>query len=59
MNGVSTYPGVSKSGASSYIETHLGGGAIMQRKPPALRSIGIDRNQRTLERFECSYPVEL
>jgi len=43
----------------TYIETHLGGGAIMQRKPPALRSIGIDRNQRTLERFECSYPVQL
>jgi DNA adenine methylase len=43
----------------TYIETHLGGGAIMQRKPPALRSIGIDRNQRALERFQCPYPVEL
>src|SRR5271155_3980832 len=43
----------------TYIETHLGGGAIMQRKRPALRSVGIDRNQRALERFACSYPVEL
>ena len=43
----------------TYIETHLGGGAIMQRKSPALRNIGIDRNQRALERFRCAYPVEL
>ena len=27
---------------SVYIETHLGGGAMMKRKPPALRTIGID-----------------
>jgi site-specific DNA-adenine methylase len=43
----------------TYIETHLGGGAIMRRKSPALRNIGIDRNQRALERFQCVYPVEL
>jgi site-specific DNA-adenine methylase len=42
----------------TYIETHLGGGAIMQRKPPALRNIGIDLNRRALERFQCDYPVE-
>ena len=42
----------------TYIETHLGGGAIMQRKPPALRNIGIERNARVLERFQCDYPVE-
>ena len=42
----------------TYIETHLGGGAIMQRKPPARHSIGIDRDARALERFECDYPVE-
>ncbi len=30
----------------TYIETHLGGGAIMKRKPPALRNIGIDLDQR-------------
>jgi site-specific DNA-adenine methylase len=42
-----------------YIESHLGGGAIMQRKPPALRNIGIDLNRRALEKFRCDYPVEL
>ncbi len=44
---------------SVYLETHLGGGAIMQRKPPALRNIGIDLNARALSRFTCDYPVEL
>lgn len=43
----------------TYIETHLGGGAIMRRKPPALHNIGIDLNARALGRFECDYPVEL
>ena len=42
----------------TYIETHLGGGAIMKRKPAALRNIGIDRNARALARFQCDYPVE-
>ena len=42
----------------TYIETHLGGGAIMKRKPPALHNIGIDINLRTLERHRCDYPVE-
>ena len=31
----------------------------MQRKAPAMRSIGIDRDQRALDRFRCEYPVEL
>ncbi len=44
---------------SVYIETHLGGGAIMRRKPGALRSIGIDLDERALAGFECEYPVEL
>lgn len=43
----------------TYIETHLGGGAIMQRKPPARRNIGIDLHARALARFDCDYPVEL
>lgn len=43
----------------TYIETHLGGGAIMKRKPPALHSIGIDRHAGTLAKFECNYPVQL
>ena len=42
----------------TYIESHLGGGAIMQRKPAAQRNIGIDRDAVALARFECSYPVE-
>ena len=42
----------------TYIETHLGGGAIMKRKPPALRNIGIDLDERALRRFECGYPLE-
>ncbi len=43
----------------TYIETHLGGGAIMKRKPPALHNIGIDLNPKALARFECVYPVQL
>jgi DNA adenine methylase len=42
----------------TYIETHLGGGAIMKRKPPALRNIGIDLDPKALSEFECDYPVE-
>ena len=43
----------------TYIETHLGGGAIMKRKPPALENIGIDIDPRPLSRFDCGYPVRL
>lgn len=42
-----------------FIESHLGGGAIMKRKPPAQRSIGIDLNRRSIDSFRCDYPVEL
>jgi site-specific DNA-adenine methylase len=42
----------------TYIETHLGGGAIMQRKPAALRNIGIDIDPQALRAFSCHYPVE-
>ena len=42
-----------------YIETHLGGGAVMKRKPGALRNIGIDLDARALRSFQCDYPVEL
>ena len=31
----------------------------MKRKPAALRNIGIDRDARALDAFECDYPVEL
>jgi len=43
----------------TYIETHLGGGAIMQRKPAALTNIGIDIDPEPLSRFACDYPVHL
>ncbi len=42
----------------TYIETHLGGGAIMRRKPAALRNIAIDLHPKTISTFECDYPVE-
>ena len=42
----------------TYIETHLGGGAIMQRKPASLHNIAIDLDPRALADFECDYPVE-
>ena len=44
---------------STYIETHLGGGAVMKRKPPALMNIGIERDARALEQFKCDYAVKL
>lgn len=43
----------------TYIESHLGGGAIMQRKPPAMRNIGIDIDQKTISQFQCDYSVKL
>ena len=33
--------------------------AIMQRKPPAMRNIGIDRNARSVRALRCDYEVEL
>lgn len=35
----------------TYIETHLGGGAVMLRKPPARQNWGIDIDQLTVEAF--------
>ena len=42
----------------TYIETHLGGGAIMRRKPPGLRNIAIDLDPKPLAAFACDYPIE-
>jgi len=42
----------------TYIETHLGGGAIMKRKPPALNNIGIDIDPQPLANFACEYPIQ-
>lgn len=35
----------------TYIETHLGGGAVMLRKPPVRRNWGIDIDPLTVEAF--------
>ena len=43
----------------TYIETHLGGGAIMKRKPPAQVNIGIDIDSEPLSNFDCEHNVEL
>ncbi|HCQ7784202.1 TPA: DNA adenine methylase [Klebsiella pneumoniae] len=39
-----------------YIETHLGGGAVMLRKPPARQNWGIDIDPETIETFNQSNP---
>nr|QGW60552.1 upf31.0 [bacterium] len=33
----------------TYIETHLGGGNILERKRPAARSIGIDIDREVIQ----------
>lgn len=43
----------------TYIETHLGTGAIMKLKPPAARSIGIDLSKACIDAFNYSGQVEL
>ncbi|MCY4289902.1 MAG: hypothetical protein OXC63_15115 [Aestuariivita sp.] len=39
-----------------YIECFLGGGAILKRKPAAMRSIGLDLDARAIPTFTCDYP---
>jgi site-specific DNA-adenine methylase len=43
----------------TYIEAHLGGGAVMKRKPPTVNNIGIDIDPEALSSFDCPYPVHL
>ena len=43
----------------TYIETHLGGGTVMQHKPSAMTNIGIDLDPDALSDFRCGYPVKL
>ncbi|MEO2174727.1 MAG: hypothetical protein ABGY96_11590 [bacterium] len=43
----------------TYIETHLGSGAIMKRKPAALNNIGIDLDPQSLDDFSSDYRVQL
>lgn len=40
----------------TYIETHLGGGAVMLRKPPAKQNWGIDIDAETVEVFNQDNP---
>lgn len=37
-----------------YIETHLGGGAVMRHKLPAVRNIGIDADERVIAAWSAS-----
>ncbi len=41
----------------TYIETHLGGGAIMQRKSPMMHKFAIDPDPKPLATFDCGYPI--
>ena len=42
----------------TYIETHLGGGAVMRNKLPARNNIAIDIDPQPLESFDCDYHVQ-
>jgi hypothetical protein len=42
----------------TYIESHLGGGAVMRNKPPARNNIAIDIDPEPLEAFDCGYHVQ-
>jgi site-specific DNA-adenine methylase len=41
----------------TYIETHLGGGAVLLNKRPARMSIGIDRDPAVIRRWQSLFPV--
>jgi site-specific DNA-adenine methylase len=41
---------------STYIESHLGGGAVMRHKKLAAVNIGIDRDAKVIERWEAELP---
>lgn len=43
----------------TYIESHLGSGVVMRRKPRAARSIACERDPVILAAFKPTYPVEL
>lgn len=42
-----------------YIEAFLGTGVIFNKKPQAIRSIGIELDELTLSEFRTVYPIEL
>lgn len=41
---------------STYIESHLGGGAVMRHKKPGAKSIGIDRDAKVIDRWRLESP---
>ena len=41
-----------------YIETHLGGGAVLRHKRPAERSIGIDIDDRVIDRWRSAVATD-
>ncbi|ATO31567.1 DNA adenine methylase [Dickeya dianthicola] len=41
----------------TYIETHLGSGAVMVRKPAAVRSVGIDIDGEALRHFSIGHSI--
>ena len=56
--GHGNWPNKRLISADPHTGTPLGGGALMKRKPAALRNIGIDLDGRSLSSFACDYPVE-
>jgi DNA adenine methylase len=42
---------------TTYIETHLGGGAVLRHKAPASKSIGIDIDCRVIEWWRTHHPT--
>ncbi|MBU1297073.1 MAG: DNA adenine methylase [Gammaproteobacteria bacterium] len=40
----------------TYIESHLGGGAVMRNKKPALRNIGLDLDSKVIEMWKMDLP---
>ncbi len=42
----------------TFIETHLGGGIVMKKKPAARTNIAIDIDPEPLKAFTCDYPVQ-
>lgn len=41
---------------TTYIETHLGGGAVLRHKAPASESIGVDIDRRVIEWWQSNHP---
>ncbi len=41
---------------TTYIETHLGGGAVLRHKLPTKRSIGIDKNEQVIAVWRKNHP---